>query len=56
MIFSEKYALMQDASAHILFKLFPHHDNHQHDERLKRRFKEKYFEKNEDQEPDHEEE
>jgi len=29
--------------AHILFKSFPHHDHHNHDDRWKKRFQEKFL-------------
>jgi len=35
--------------AHILFKSFPYHDKHDHDERWKKRFKEKFFSEKEDE-------
>ena len=35
--------------AHILFKSFPHHDKHNHDDRWKKRFKEKFFPEKDDE-------
>lgn len=35
--------------AHILFKSFPHHKTHRHDDRWKKRFKEKYCTEKEDE-------
>jgi len=35
--------------AHILFKSFPHKNHHDHDDRWKKRFKEKFFAEKEDE-------
>jgi hypothetical protein len=35
--------------SHILFKSFPHHKNHDHDDRWKKHFKEKFFPEKEEE-------